>query len=304
MSGHLIEALLLRAAAAGFRATGWQRSLGVGARIGDAARAFGLRRRVAEDNLARVAPGWDAPERERILREHYRELGRVAAEYARMPELVQAAPGEVVSAIVGLEHLEAATARGRGVILMTGHFGNFELLGAVFGRHHPLDFVVRPLSNARVDAWLTAQRTAAGVGTLRADQDLRGIYRALRGGRWVAMVADQDARRAGIFVPFLGRPASTAVGPARVALATGAPIVMGFVVRDADGRQRCVLDPPYDPGPAGDGAVERITAWHTARLEQWVRRVPHAWFWLHKRWKTSPATVAAHVAVRAEGEVG
>jgi len=291
-SMHLMELLLARAVAGGFGALPWRAALATGARLGDALHAAGVRRRVAEDNVARVVPGWDAAERARIVRDHYREVGRIASEYARLPELVHAAPGEVCE-VRGAEHLEAAAARGRGVILMTGHFGNFELLGAALGRIHPVDFVVRPLSNARVDAWLTGRRAAAGVGTLRADEGVRDIYRALRAGRWVAMLADQDARRTGVFVPFLGRPASTPVGPARIALATGAPIVMGFGVRGADGRHDLEIEPPHDPGERGAGAaageaVERLTAWHTARLEAWVRRAPHQWFWLHRRWKTQP----------------
>src|SRR6185436_12021770 len=108
-------------------------------------------------------------------------------------------------------------------------------------------------------------------------------------GRWVAMVGDQDARRQGVFVPFLGRPASTALGPARIALATGAPIVMGFVTRAKDGRMTLDIEPPLaleDPG-AKDAAL-RLTALHTARLEEWVHARPAMWFWLHRRWKTAP----------------
>jgi KDO2-lipid IV(A) lauroyltransferase len=223
-----------------------------------------------------------------ILREHYRELGRIAAEYARMPELVRALPGEVVAEVRGEEHLETALSGGRGAILLTGHYGNFELLGAWLGRRHPVDFVVKPLNNPHTERWILRQRERSGVGTLRSDLHVRRVYEALRANRWVAMLADQDARRAGIFVPFMGRPASTATGPARIALATGAPIVMGFAVRGADGRHVLEIDPPYFAEGRGDAAVERVTAWHTARLEAWVRRHPYNWFWLHRRWKTIP----------------
>jgi Kdo2-lipid IVA lauroyltransferase/acyltransferase len=103
------------------------------------------------------------------------------------------------------------------------------------------------------------------------------------------MLADQDARRHGVFVPFFGRLASTPEGPARLALQTGAPIVYGAVRRLADGRHRLDLDPPYfAEGGTSEENVRAVTAWHTARLEREVRASPENWFWLHRRWKTPP----------------
>ena len=293
MSAHLIESLLLRGVAAGFRGLSWRASLSAGAWLGDRVREAGVRRRVAEDNLARVIPAWSEQERALILRDHYREVGRIAAEYSRLPELVHSTPGEVVAEVRGREHLEAGLAMGRGVLLMTGHFGNFELLGAWLGRSYPVDFVVKPLSNPYSERWLAARRSACGVGSLSTHGSLKRVFLALRAGHCVAILADQDARRAGVFVPFMGRPASTPVGPARLALATGAPIIMGFQVRLPDGRHVLELEPPYLAGADDDGAVERVTAWHTSRLEYWVRRVPHQWFWLHRRWKTTPPVAAS-----------
>jgi KDO2-lipid IV(A) lauroyltransferase len=116
------------------------------------------------------------------------------------------------------------------------------------------------------------------------------VLAALRENRCVAMVADQDARRRGMFVPFLGRPASTAVGPAELAVRTGAAIVMGFPVREADRRHTLTLVSPLlarEGEPAGD-EVARLTAAHVSLLEQWVRRHPDHWFWAHRRWKTRP----------------
>lgn len=287
--GHALEAALVGALFAGARAMPWRASLGAGATLGDLARLLRLRRGVAEENLARAFPERTARERAAVLRAHYRELGRIAVEYARFAELAHAAAGEVVAEVRGLEHLERAIAGGRGAILLSGHVGNVELLGAVLGRHHPVDFVVRALTNPHVEALLARQRAAAGVGQISAATGMRRIYQALRENRWVAMLADQDARRHGVFVPFLGRPASTALGPARIALATGAPIIMGFAARRADGRHELVVEPPLDPcDPAAPDAAERLTALHVARLELWVRARPESWFWLHRRWKTAP----------------
>jgi KDO2-lipid IV(A) lauroyltransferase len=288
-AAHALEAALVRALGAGARALPWRASLGAGAALGDAARRIGIRRRVAEDNLARAFPGRAPAERAAILRAHYRELGRIALEYPRLAELVRAPRGEVVAEVRGAEHLERARAGGRGAVLLSGHFGNVELMGAALGRLHPVDFLVRPLSNPGVEAWIAAQRARAGVGSVSADTGTRAAYRALRDNRWVAMLADQDARRHGVFVPFLGRPASTALGPARIALATGAAIIMGFCWRGADGRHTIEVDPALDPGdPRDPRAAERLTALHVARLEQRVRERPECWFWLHRRWKTAP----------------
>ncbi|HEY2956206.1 MAG TPA: lysophospholipid acyltransferase family protein [Candidatus Eisenbacteria bacterium] len=284
---HAFETLLCRALAGGVRALSWERSLAAGATLGDLARALGLRRRVAEENLARAFPERGAGERDAILRAHYRELGRVTVEYSRLAELARAPRGRVVAAVRGEEHLEAV--RGRGAILLTGHFGSFELLAAHLGAIHPVDVVVRPLGNPGVEALIARERSSAGLGTISADRGIRRVYQALRSRRWVAMVADQDARRHGVFVPFLGRPASTATGPARIALGSGAPIVMGFVTREPDGRMCLDVEPPLRiADPAARDAVERLTALHAARLEAWVRKRPEMWFWLHRRWKTAP----------------
>jgi len=290
---HAAEGWLLAAAIAGLRLGPLARARRVGAMAGALAHALGARRRVAEENLRLAFPELDARARGAILRAHYRELGTVVAEYARLADLARAPLGEAIAAVRGLEHIEAARAAGRGGILLTGHFSNFELLGAWLAQRHPVDAVVRALSNPRVEAWIARERRRAGFGLIDAGRGLRALYQALRANRLVAILADQDARRAGVFVPFLGRPASTPVGPARLALATGAPILMGFVTRAADGRLELEVEPPLAAGDRrAPQAAERLTALHTARLEAWVRRRPELWFWLHRRWKTRPAAAA------------
>jgi len=292
---HALETLLVQALARCVRALAWQGSLGLGERLGDLAHGLGLRRGVAEDNLARAFPERSAGERATILRAHYRELGRVVAEYARLSELARAPRGRVFANVRGLEHFEAL--RGRGAILLTGHFGNFELGGAMLGQLHAVDVVVRPLSNPGVEALLARERERAGLTAIPADRGIRRVYESLRAGRWVAMVGDQDARHHGAFVPFLGRPASTALGPARIALATGAPILMGFVTREPDGRLILDVEPPLEvDDPAAPDAALRLTALHTARLEAHVRERPEMWFWLHRRWKTKPQVAPPPVA--------
>ena len=287
---HAMEAMLVNGLASGITAMPWSRSLGLGSLLGDVAWSLGLRRKVAENNLTLAFPHLAVEERARILVEHYRELGRVACEYPRMGELVRAPASAVVAELEGFEHLETARVAGRGAILMTGHFGNFELLGAWLGRMHPVSFVIKPLSNPRVDRLVTGWRRAAGVDLIPLGTGVRRVFTALKENHWVAMLADQDARHDGVFVPFMGRPASTPVGPAELSIRTRAPIVMGFVVRRHDGRHTLTLTPPIEPpAPGTPDAVRVLTAAHTAVLEQWVRRYPQMWFWLHRRWKTRPS---------------
>ncbi len=289
---HVLETLLLRGVTAGLGALSWRHAIGAGAMLGSTVGALGLRAKVARENLARAFPEKSPAERATLLAEHYRELGRVAGEYPHMPAIVRSNEGEVVHPVAGIEHLEAAAAYGRGVILMTGHFGNFELLGAWLTRWNPVDFVVKPLSNPGADVLLTDLRTRSGVGSISTNGGVKRVFQALRQKRWVAMLADQDARRHGVFVPYFGIPSSTPEGPARIALASGAPIVFGWVVRQSDGRHQLTIEPPLMPeGDARDeAAVVALTARHTALLEAAVRRAPQAWFWLHRRWKTAPPT--------------
>ena len=279
--------LLARGTMAGLRALSWERARAAGERLGDAVRGLGLRRRVAQENLALAFPQWSAGERARVLREHYRELGRVVAEYAHLDRLARAPLGEVFVETSGMEVLE--TLQGRGAILLSGHYSNFELMGAMLARLNPVDFLVKPLSNAGVERFIAGRRAEAGVGCISTNDGTRGVYQALAAGRWVAILADQDARQRGLFVPFLGRPASTAVGPARMSLKTGAPIVMGFSVRRPDGRFDLRIEGPLELAePDAPDAVLRLTTHHVAVLEAQVRARPELWFWLHRRWKTRP----------------
>ncbi len=288
-ASHAFEALLVHALGSGVRAMSWRASLRLGAALGSLAHALGIRRAVAEANLASAFPDRTAAARAHVLAGHYRQLGQIACEYARLGELARAPAGEVIVAARGLEHLEAVRHQGRGAILLTGHYGNVELLGAWLGQRHPVDFVAKPLSNPAVDAVRVRLLAEAGVGYIPLGPGVRRIFAALRHNRWVAMVADQDARRGGVFVPFLGRPSSTPVGPAAIALRTGAPIVMGFITRREDGRHEVDVLPPLGPPEShAPDAVRALTALHAACLEAWVREHPEMWFWLHRRWKTTP----------------
>jgi len=287
-ASHPLEYALVRVIAAATGLLPLGAAIGLGARLGDLARLLGLRVGVTRDNLARAFPELADSARERILRDCYRELGRVAAEYPRIPELVRR-PGAV--ALSGEEHLRAVMALDTGAIVLTGHYGDFELVGAWLTRYRPVDFVVKPMSNVLVDRWVDGLRERAGVGRVPLGAGIRGMFKALEAKHWVALLADQDAHQAGAFVPFFGRLTSTPKGPAEIAVRRGVPILMGFSVRGADGSRVLTLLPPLWPRTDVPDPVLELTARHTAVLEARIREHPDHWFWLHKRWKTPPPAV-------------
>lgn len=300
-SAHALEALLARALRGLLRALPRRGALWLGSRLGDLARALGIRRQVARSNLALAFPERSARERERILAAHYRDLGMVLCEMARGRASSHAPAGEVVADTRGLEHLEAARRAGRGAILLTGHYGDFGLLGAWLGRTNPVDVFSQALSNPAVDALVTRICEEGDLRRVPLGHGLRQLVEGLRENRWALILSDQDAGRRGIFVPFMGRPCSTSPMPARLSLRTGAPIIMGFVTRRPDHRHEIELLPPLTiERPDAPDAVARLTALHTALLERRVREHPEMWFWLHRRWKTAPPSLAS-VATGAAG---
>lgn len=298
---HRFETLLLKGVVGSLAGLSWPAARERGARLGALVERLGIRRDVARANLALAFPEQPIPWRERVLDEHYKELGRVAAEYPRMAELARAPREQVFALWQGIEHARAALAKGRGMVFLTGHLSNFELAGALVAREFPMAFFAKPLSNPGAEEWISAIRQRAGLDVLQPGAGVRNVIRRLRAGGTVAMLADQDARRDGVFVPFFGRPASTASGPAWLSLATGAPIVFCTCARAADGRLELRMFPALEPaGDAGDPeAVRALTARHTALLEAAVRERPAQWFWLHKRWKTRPPVASA--TLRTEG---
>ena len=299
---HELEAILVRSIRGALAALPRRAACGVGAGLGDLVRRLGIRSAVARDNLALAFPDRSEQERASILREHYRDLGRMIGEYAH-PDMVHAPEGEVIAQARGLDHLDTVQRQGRGAILLTGHYGNFGLLAACLGRLNPVDIAGKAIENPHVEALLVEIGGKAGVGRIRFDHGARRVFAALKENRWVTLMADQDAGRAGAFVPFFGRPSSTWLGPASISLRTGAPLVMAFIGRRDDGRHEIDVLPPLELSqPGATDAALALTALHTAMLERWVRRQPAMWFWLHRRWKTRPPEAAHRTPVETSGE--
>jgi KDO2-lipid IV(A) lauroyltransferase len=193
--------------------------------------------------------------------------------------------------VEGLEHFDAALQAGRGAVLFTGHFGNWELFGAAAVAHgYSIHFLVGEQSNRRVDDLMNDLRRAQGIGIISRHVALKKVLRALKDNQMVALLADQNVRKGGVFVDFLGRPASTARGPAMFAIRNGAPLVCGFIYRERGGGHVATLEAPLyaDPSLEGEAQLVDLTQRFTDRLAEWVRRHPDEYFWAHRRWKTRP----------------
>jgi len=191
----------------------------------------------------------------------------------------------------GWEHVEAVHRQGRGGIFVTGHIGNWELTAAYAAkRGYPVQVIARRIYVESLNKRLIKMRESMGVKTLYRDTSMRPMIRCLQGNQFLGIVPDQDVRRiGGIFVDFFGHPAYTPVGPALLALASGAPIMMA---RDTRMGQRHLLtvDPPVyaDRKAPRDEEVRRLVTHFTKRIEEFIREHPAQWVWTHRRWRTQP----------------
>jgi KDO2-lipid IV(A) lauroyltransferase len=251
-------------------------------------------RRVGMRNLAIAFPERSLPERRRILRRSFLNLGRMAAELAHLPRL----SAESLATMVRFEdeawwERAVSAERPTGALILSGHFGNWELLVYAHGmRGHPVHMVHRAVANPYVDRWLHRLRAPAGTRLIRKSTAAGAVLRALRERGLLVLPIDQNStRRLGVFVDFFGVPASTNSGMARIALRGGVPVVPAFIVREGrSARHRVHVLPIMEAERTGEFRedVRRNTQGFTAVFEDMVRRHPDHWLWMHKRWKTRP----------------
>ena len=250
-------------------------------------------RAVGHANLAMAMPDRNEDERQAILRRLYRNLGWLLAEFCQMPRYT---PENTRSFLryEGLEHFLAAERRGKGVMIVTGHLGAWELSSfyhSLMG--HPMSMVIRRLDNACVDALVNRIRCLHGNQVLHKDDFARGLLAAMRQGRAVGILMDTNMTPPqGVFVPFFGVQACTASGLARVALKTDAAVLPGFLLwRDDEQKYVLTFGEQIALARTGDAEKDVVenTARFTAAIESYARAYPDQWLWVHRRWKTRPA---------------
>jgi Kdo2-lipid IVA lauroyltransferase/acyltransferase len=260
-----------------------------GRRLGAAVHRLGIRRATVEQNLRLAFPERTEAWRQEVCRRAYEHLGREAAAMLRLAKLD---PRAVVERTVtrGWEEMEDALSEGKGCILVTGHYGNWEIAAAaVAARGLPISAIVRRQGNLLVDRRLDETRRRLGVETIVQRDAPRAVPRALRKNGVVGIVGDQDARRAGVFVPFFGVPASTHRGPALFALRFGAPVFACVARRLPGAGVRYEVSGTRVPVPrTGDleADMATLTAELAQRLEASIREAPEQYFWFHRRWKS------------------
>jgi len=271
------------------------RGVWIGERMGNL--AFDLvrkRRDLVKQHLGRVFGNEYEPDAlHKLARNVYRQLGRLATEHAR---LLAAETTDIRDRItvIGDDHIAQARRQGKGVILVTGHFGYWELLGAsVAALGYPMAVVAKDQHNPAVNALIIKGREKLGMKVISMAAATHAIMRTLRRNECVGLLMDQDAGPGGTFVDFLGLEASTYQGPALFALRSGAPIIPCFIIREGAEHHRIVFESPIEAVPTGDeiADIQRYTQTYTAVLERYVRMYPDHWFWVHRRWKTRPAAV-------------
>ena len=272
-----------------------------GAALGATVWALRIRRRVVLDNLRLAFPERTEAERRAIARKTFLNLGRMIADFVRLPFLRK----EELDAIFvydGWDRLEEARARGKGLIACTAHFGNFEVLAAAHTlRGTPVTMIARQMGKSRANDLWRALRARSGVEELvvKKGSTLAAAVRSIQAGRALGYVIDQNqpARHA-IFPTFFGVPAATAATPAVLALRSGAAVVFVLSYPLGDGRHRVVLEGPLEVPHTGDRERDILAFMQDLndRLERWVRAHPEQWYWLHRRWKTRPPAEAPPAA--------
>lgn len=248
--------------------------------------------KTAEFNLRLSFPDWSEAQRKEVTRKMVRNLGWMAAEFARLPELTK----ENIENVVILEEQEnflEGQRRGKGVLYLTGHIGAWELSSfahALYG--YPLHYMARPLDNKRLDTLVNQYRCSSGNKPIFKNESARVMLKILKDSGTIGILADQNTMpEEGVFVDFFGKSACATTGIARVALHTGAAVVPGYAYWDETiQKYRLRFEPSVELIRTGD--TERDVFENTQRfakvIEEIIRKHPDQWVWVHKRWKTRP----------------
>jgi KDO2-lipid IV(A) lauroyltransferase len=249
-------------------------------------------RRTAEINLRLAFPELDQRERERIKRGVFSNLGRLLGEISQFPRYNR----DNISSIVnykGLENFLEAKARGRGVILLTGHIGAWELsvyAHSIYG--YPISFLARRVDNPLVERLAESYRARSGNRSIDKTRSAREVIKTLKSGGVVGILADlNSSREEGVFCDFFGVQACTTSGIATLALRTGAVVMPGYLVWDDEARiHRLHFEKPIETIDTGNQKEDVIanTAQYAKALESIIRRYPDQWLWIHRRWRTRP----------------
>ena len=279
---HRLEYLILRFLEATVQLLPRRAALAVGGALGALMYRARFLKRTVDRNMDHVAL-WHGSEREAIIRRLYRTMGRY------MIDLLWCRPGKVPHDFDNLA-IVTGNLKGRGLLAVLGHFGNWEVLGTVFGTLVPgLHVVAMPMKNPYVEAWLRKKRARTGAIEIDKTKAVRRIVTALRGNHPIAVLIDQYAGKQGVMVPFLGKEANTVRTVAGLYHKTGCELLLSYALLQEDGSYHIhveegrTLDVPRENTEA---FIDACLKEHNDILSSWIRRHPEHWFgWFHRRFR-------------------
>lgn len=286
---HRLEYGLFAVASSLLNALPRRTALALGAAVGRLGYSLlRIRRDVVEQNLRIAFPDRDDAWIRSTAREAYAHLGREMVEMLRAARRGRdAVLGNTV--IEGEDLLRAALEEGRGAVLLTGHFGNWEMSAGAFGsRGYPVDVLIQRQRNPLFDRAIIDARHGIGMELIDRGLATRTGLKTLRDNRILAVAGDQNTRKGGVFLPFFGRPASTSRGFAILAARAGAPILTMMGTRRSDGRLHIVVRRLADAIGRGGPSTNDVVQAFLNELERAIRAAPEQYFWHHRRWKTRP----------------
>jgi len=287
-----LEYWALRALGAVLRPFGWRRASAFGAFVGGLGWwPLAIRADRVERAIRACFPEFDDARVKATARESYRGLGRVTIEAMVLSREGKDALKAAFIEPVGWESLERAYAKGKGVVLVSGHLGNWEFSAAyIAARGMPVDAIAMHMANPLSDGYFRRTRERLGIDVVFDDEAVRRIPRAFKEGRTVGFLSDQGAKGlASTYVPFFGRPARTPRGAAVFALRGDLPVIFTVAIRQPDGRYQSHFEevPVVRTGDRERDVDATVNA-YTQVLERYVRRFPEQYFWQHRRWRRQP----------------
>lgn len=267
--------------------------------------AFGVARREAKKTIEHLTLAFgeemDSCEIQTLARRVFIHFAQIAVDVLRFPNLNSQTLEKLVEIGKGLSVFDRVLSQGRGAILLTGHLGNWELMGALLRFHGYQGAVVgRRIYYDKLNDVLLNLRAKVTLKTIYQDESPKEFMKVLDRNEILGVLADQDIDRLdGIFVPFFGRPAYTPTAPVRLALATGAPIVLAFLIRSG-GRYRFLVEEPIQVEMKGtrEETIQEYTLRWSQVVEEKIRTYPEQWVWMHRRWKTKAEKEISPVGIR------
>lgn len=237
------------------------------------------------ENLHIAFPEWSEEKRREVMWQNLDHFGRVISNFFGGYERTKAEVDAVVE-VHGIEHLDEALKRGRGALLLTGHFGNWEVVAAWLSLNgYPLSVVIRDADTADVNDAINMMRRKPGTHLIPRGNAAREIITRLRNNEIIGILPDQNSKE--IFIPFFGKPAGTVLGPGVIASRTGAAPVFGTGVRIGVNKYLLEFHPPLEPEEGWEVKGEGLMRTFHRKLEEVIREHPEQYLWMHDRWRSA-----------------